>query len=168
MPNEPLRVYWDSCVYIDCIQRHPERSTVLDAIHAQAKANEIVLVAPALVLAEVSKLNSSNMTREEEAKRILRFFENDFIKVRNVTRSIAEHAAELTRQHSIKPSDAIHVATALASKCISLQTYDGVQGCRGKLIALDHKIGTPPLPIETPRIVSEDELTGQQRLPGIP
>ncbi len=157
MPNEPLRVYWDSCVYIDCIQRHPDRHAVLDSIIEQAKSGDVVLVASALVLAEVSKLNDPNATREEEAKRILRFFENDFIKVRNVTRSIAEHAADVTRLHSIKPSDAIHVATALAAKCISLQTYDGVQGGRGKLIALDGKIGNPSLRIEVPRIVSKDD-----------
>ena len=165
MPNEPLRVYWDSCVYIDCIQRHPDRHAVLDAIVEQAKNGEIVLVASALVLAEVSKLNDPNATIQEETKRILRFFENDYIKVRNVTRSIAEHAADMTRRHSIKPSDAIHVATALAGKCISLQTYDGVQGSRGKLIALDGKTGNPPLRIEVPRVVSKDDPSGQMPLP---
>jgi len=167
MPNEPLRVYWDSCVYIDCIQRHPDRGAVLDSIIKQAKHGEIVLVASALVLAEVSKLKDPNATAEEEAERILRFFENDFIKVRNVTRRIAEHAADMTRRHSIKPSDAIHVATALEAKCLSLQTYDGVKGCRGKLIALDGKMGSPPLPIEIPRIVSRDDRRGQRFLPGM-
>ena len=62
MPSEPRRVYWDSCVYIDCIQRHPERHAVLDLIIEQAKGGEIVLVASALVLAEVSKLNDPNAT----------------------------------------------------------------------------------------------------------
>ncbi len=165
MPNEPLRVYWDSCVYIDCIQRDPDQHAILDSIIKQATSGEIVLVASALVLAEVSKLKDPSATIEEETKRILRFFENDFIKVRNVTRSIAEHAAEITRLHSIKPSDAIHVATALAGKCISLQTYDGVQGRRGKLIALDGKIGNPALRIEVPREVSKDDFHGQMPLP---
>lgn len=165
MPNKPLRVYWDSCVYIDCIQQNPDRHVLLDSIVKQARNGEIVLVASALVLAEVAKLKDPDATREQETKRICRFFENDFIKFRDVTRRIAEQAADMTRLHSIKPSDAIHVATALACECISFQTYDGEQGRGGKLIALNGKIGHPPLRIEVPRVVSKDDPPGQGRLP---
>lgn len=164
MSNKPLRVYWDSCVYIDCIQQTPDRHTLLESIIEQAKNGDIVLVASTLVLAEVVKLDAPDATAEEEAKRILRFFENDFIKVRNVTRRIAEHAADMVRVYSIKPPDAIHVATALAGKCVSLQTYDGKQGSGGKLIALNGKIGNPPLRIEVPRVVSKDDPSGQMHI----
>ncbi len=164
MANKPIRIYWDSCVYIDCIQRTPGRHDVLDEIVAEAKNNKIVLVASALVLAEVSKLEGLNVEVAEQTRQIRAFFENDFISMRNVTRRVAEDAADFGRQYSIKPADAVHVATALHYKCVSFQTYDGKPKRRGRLLALDGKIGNPPLKIEVPRVVEAGDSQGQKRM----
>lgn len=164
MPNKPIRIYWDSCVYIDCIQQTPGRHDVLDEIIEEAKNNRIILVASTLVLAEVSKLDGLTISIAEQARKIRDFFENNFIQVRGVTRRIAEEASDLGRKHSIKPADAVHVATALDYECVSLQTFDGVPKCHGKLIGLDGKIGNPPLKIEVPRVIEEGDSQGQKEL----
>jgi len=152
MTTEPQRIYWDSCAYISCIEETPGRRDVLWQIVRQAEAGEIVFVASALVIAEVSRLKNSPLSKKEQARKIQEFFENDFIKIRVLDRKTAEDAAEIGRQFGLRGADTVHVATALRAKCHSLQTYDGENGEAKKLLAFDGRIGTPPLKIELPRI----------------
>ena len=79
-----------------------------------------------------------------DVAKIRDFFENDYIVIRNVDRLIAEKAGDIVRTHPIKPPDAIHIATALSSKCECLHTYDK------KLLHLDGKVGWPTLSIKLP------------------
>jgi predicted nucleic acid-binding protein len=150
MPNEPTRVYWDSCLYIACIQKEPARFPELRAVIKLAEDGAVVLVASTLVIAEVVKLKASTATAAKQAKKIREFFENDYIKVRALDRTTAEQAAEISRSFGLKPLDAVHVATAIAMKCSCLQTYDGEGGDPKKLLAFDGKIGVPALAIQLP------------------
>ena len=162
MTTEPQRIYWDSCVYISCIEGTPDRVDVLHKILQLAEAGEIVFVASALVIAEVSRIKNSAADVAEQAKTIRAFFENDFIAVRGVDRKTAEDAAEIGRQTGLRGADCVHVATAIRWKCRSFQTYDGEMGNPKKLLAFNGKIGVPPLTIELPRI--PDQIR-QLRLP---
>ena len=56
MTTKPVPVYWDTCVYIACIQREPTRYPVLRHILDEAEAGRVVLVASSLVIAEVTHL----------------------------------------------------------------------------------------------------------------
>ncbi|MBI3464998.1 MAG: PIN domain-containing protein [Planctomycetes bacterium] len=150
MPTEPTRIYWDSCVYISCIEETPGRFPVLSSLIELAKKGEIVFVASAFVIAEVTKLDRPDLTSKEQAQRIRDFFENDYIKVRGVDRRTSEEAAEISRIYGLKPPDAVHVATAIRWRCASFQTYDGEKGGSTKLLAFNGKIGQPPLTIELP------------------
>ncbi len=47
-----------------------------------------------------------------------------FIKTIQIVPSIAERAAEIAREHNLKPADSLHVASALARKCEQLQRWD--------------------------------------------
>lgn len=58
-----------------------------------------------------------------------------------MTRSIAEGARDLVWRHSVRPKDAIHVATALAAKCSTLETFDD------GLLKQTNTIGDPSLVI---------------------
>lgn len=158
MPSEPRRIYWDSCLYISCIERTPGRCVVLDAIIEAAKSHEIVLVASALVLAEVVKVREEFGAPgdPEQSKLIAAFFENDFISLQSVDRKTAEDAREISRQFGLKPPDAIHVATACRFKCECLQTYDGEDGSSRKLLAFNGRIGTPRLKIELPSVPAKE------------
>jgi predicted nucleic acid-binding protein len=163
MTTKPVAVYWDSCVYIDYIQQEPNRYPVLCAIMEDARAGKIIFVASTLVLAEVNKLKLSAEPVEQQAELIRQAFENDYIEVKGVTRDIAVQAAGLCRDFGIKPSDAIHVATALAFNCRCFQTYDGdKRGSERKkgrqyLLDLSGKIGRPPLRIELPNQIFQDD-----------
>ena len=59
-----------------------------------------------------------------------------------LTRRIAEEARELVWEHGVKPEDAIHVASALASGAAVLNTFDR------DLAARSGTLGEPPLTIE--------------------
>ncbi|MCH7725344.1 MAG: type II toxin-antitoxin system VapC family toxin [Planctomycetes bacterium] len=157
MPSDPERIYWDSCVFIDAIQHTPGRYETLKKIVKRAESGQIILVASTMCIAETVKLDQSTNTATQQAKTIREFFENDFISVKSVDRFIAEKAAEIARQHGLKPPDAIHVATALRWKCSVLHTYDGEQGDPKKMLAFNGKIGTPPLSIELPSTPPEQQ-----------
>jgi predicted nucleic acid-binding protein len=122
----------------------------LKTIVRDAQAGSLVLVASTLVIAEVVKLNGSTEPEKKQAKLIQDFFENDYIEIRTVDRLTAELAVEISREHGLKPPDAIHVATAILHGCHCLQTYDGENGDSRKLLAFDGKIGWPFLPIKLP------------------
>lgn len=157
MANDPQRIYLDSCGYISVIQQTAGRYEVLRDLIQDAMDGKVVLVASALVLAEVVKIHDCGDTTEADEKKIREFFENSFIKVRSVDREIATEAAVLVRKHGIKPPDAVHVATAIKFGCVCLQTYDGASKRGKKLIPLDGKIGKPPLRICEPYAPSRKE-----------
>lgn len=147
-------IYWDSCVIIDFLQQDASRYPTLRSIVEEARAGKIILVTSALAVAEVVKLGCSGGSAAVQQAMIQGFFDYEFVEVRDVNRDIAERAASICRQHSIKPADAIHVATAekVGSRC--LQTYDGLNKDqtvkRRCLLEMDGKIGTPPLHIAVP------------------
>jgi predicted nucleic acid-binding protein len=157
--NDPTRIYWDSCLYIACIQKEQKRFPTLRAIMKMAEEGKVVLIASTLVIAEVVKLNASSQAASKQAKKIRDFFENEYIKVRALDRATAENAAEISRKHGLKPMDAVHIATAIATKCHCLQTYDGEQGDPKKMLAFNGKIGTPPLTIQLPVKIAREVQT---------
>ena len=149
-----IKVYWDSCVFIDRIQRTPGRISILEEITNAAESNEIEIITSNFTIAEVCKLDAILVPLvADQSLLIERYFDNEFIKLRQVTKAIASHAAELVRNTlGLKPPDAVHIATAIQAKVAVFQTYDGTAGKKGKLIALSKRFGTPPLPIEEPRL----------------
>jgi predicted nucleic acid-binding protein len=148
MPSKPGVIYWDSCVFLSAIQQTAGRYQTLKAILDFAAADGVVIVTSALTIAEVVKIdcgNAQSAQMTKDATTIRQFFENDYLAIKNVDRGVAERASEIVREHGIKPPDAIHVATALVSRCDHLETYDE------RLIRLDGKVGWPTLRISVPR-----------------
>lgn len=152
MTTKPVAVYWDSCVYIDYIQREEAHYQELREIMSEARSGRIIFVASTLVIAEVVKLRQSTEPLQQQAELIRDAFENDYIQVVSVTRDIAAEAAQLCRDFSIRPPDAIHLTTALHRQCRCFQT------CDAHLLELDGKIGRPPLKIEFPHRLFQAQL----------
>lgn len=160
MPSDPERLYWDSCVYISCIQETPGKIETLRKIVARVKNREAVFVASTLVLAEVNHITEftpkgakkSKARIADDATKIQEFFENEYIHVKGVTRHIAERARSIARDYNVLPPDAIHIATAIEFGCHCFHTYDGEEGGPEKLLAKDGRIGTPPLAIKLPSV----------------
>src|ERR1044072_6507382 len=144
MANDPKRIYWDSCVFIDRIQETADRINVLRAISKLAEDRDVILVTSAVAIAEVVRCEPDRALSEQDAKKIREFFENDYITVRQLTTDIAGKAAEISPVQGRTPLDAIHVATAIDAKCLVLHTYDGRnKKKKGKLLPFNGKIGRP-------------------------
>lgn len=89
---------------------------------------------------------------EEVEQKIVDFFENEYILVVDVDRKAAEEARKISRQHAVKPKDAVHLATATLAKLEIFDTWDG------GLTKLDGKVGNPPLRISHPRWEGQPQL----------
>lgn len=77
-----------------------------------------------------------------------RFFENDYIELYGVDRTVGELAQGVVWDHGVRPKDAIHVATALvAARAIGIEQFDTFDG---QLIGLSGKIGNPVITIGRP------------------
>lgn len=103
MPIKPKLVYWDSCVFVSAIEKTEGRYNILEKIIEEAKTNKIIIVSSTLAIAEVVKLNVIPGAKKDQTKLtadailIRDFFENDYINIRNVDRTIAEEAASIVR-----------------------------------------------------------------------
>lgn len=138
-------LYWDSCVFIDLLERTPGRIEQLLPIIGLAERKEILIVTSALSLSEVSRLGRLRLDDESVEQMVSRFFENPYLSVRPADRFVAEMSRPLIRNLGLKPLDAIHVATALMMKVDMMQTYDA------KILKLNGQI--KGLPIEEPGCV---------------
>lgn len=91
------------------------------------------LVAPTIAIAEVLRCDSGNPLTKDETDKINRFFDNDYWHFRPVDRFMGEKAQDLARHFRIKPLDAIHAASYMASRADVLYTFDGCGARRGLL-----------------------------------
>jgi predicted nucleic acid-binding protein len=92
------------------------------------------------------------MIPQNKANIVRRFFRRSYVRVRNVTRAVAESAQDLVWVEGIRPKDAIHVATALDGGVFALETFD--EG----LLAKSGTLGNPPLIIRKPIAPAQREL----------
>jgi predicted nucleic acid-binding protein len=143
--------YWDSCAFIHLFQNQQEEyHYVLDDIRRRAKNGECKIHTSCVSLAEVCKIPETGMLPIEQTKKILQFFENDFVILWQADRAVCEEAHHLIRTHKLYPMDAIHLATALIARPEMVITSDTKKYRRRGLLWLDGKIGNPPLAIKEP------------------
>lgn len=146
MANSPRRVYWDACTWIALIQKErlhasngrlvEDRDALCRAVIAEAKRGRLEIATSSLSLAEVCKSAGVQGTSEDA---IAAFFENDYVLLVNVDRQVGEHARTLMRagHSSLKPPDAIHMATATIVQVAEMHTFDG------RLLDLDGVLDVP-------------------------
>ncbi|HEX5010279.1 MAG TPA: type II toxin-antitoxin system VapC family toxin [Planctomycetota bacterium] len=159
------RVYFDSCVFIDAIQETPGRIDHIRQIIEAAKRDELRVFASTLAIAEVAKPDKATTAPTEEQLRLIHdFFENDYLARVQVDTPVARLAARIVRDHSVKPPDAIHLATALRARVDNFYTYDDGNGRAGcGLLRLNGAVsydGSPALRIVTPQDFAKGSLFG--------
>ena len=137
-------IYWDSDAFLGWLQAEPGIVELCQGTIDQAEQGEALIVTSALTIAEVLWLRNSPRISSDKADILRRFFRRSYIRVRAVTRSVAEAAQTVVWDYDIRPKDAIHVATALDAKITVLETFDE------NLISKSGKVGTPPLIIRKP------------------
>jgi predicted nucleic acid-binding protein len=128
--TERRRVYWDACAWLGLLNGEAEKLQALQHVWSKAQNGEVEIWTSAFCVAEVWKVKCEGtwaaLAEENDAK-IDALFDQDFVKMVQVDVEVARLAKQLLRSHDKlkKPSDAIHLATAVHWNLEQLHTYDG-------------------------------------------
>lgn len=128
--SDRQRVYWDACAWLGMLNGEGEKQAALEHVWAKALNGEVEIWTSAFCIAEVYRLKCEKewtALSPENDQKINDAFEQDFVKTVQVDTDIAKLAKTLLRTHEklTKPSDAIHLATAVYWNLDQLHTYDG-------------------------------------------
>lgn len=146
------RRYWDSNAFLGWLNDEKDKASECEGVLDAAEEGRIEIVTSALTLTEVIRKKGEKPIPKESEQMIRDFFEQPWIIVRDVDRFVAERARDLIWAHGLKGPDAIHLATALRLGLTVMDTYDD------KLVALDNKLGSPPLRIGKPSVPHTPDL----------
>lgn len=146
------KIYWDSDCFLGHFQADGGKAEKCDGVLQRAERGEVLIVTSALTLAEVLWMRGGPRLSKEKAELVQKFFRRSYIRVYNVSRKISEAAQILVWDNSIKPKDAIHVATAIHLKADALETFDR------ELIGKSGKVGSPLLLIREPQAAAQGRL----------
>jgi predicted nucleic acid-binding protein len=128
--SDRRKVYWDACAWLGLLNGEPEKLQALQDVWGKAEHGDIEIWTSAFCIAEVWRLkcegNWVGLAPENDDK-IDNLFDQDFVKIVQVDSEIAKLAKRLLRSHEKlkKPSDAIHLATAIQWDLEQFHTYDG-------------------------------------------
>jgi predicted nucleic acid-binding protein len=113
-----------------------------------AEKGKILIITSALTLSEVLALRGKKRLppNEKMKKKVIDFFKNEYIAVQNVTREVAEVSRDLVWDHSVKPKDAIHVASAISAGVTVFETYDKPLIRKGNKVTKINFREPPPRP----------------------
>ena len=140
------RRYWDSDCFLGWLQSEPDKQDRCEQVLTAAEDGKVLIVTSALTIAEVLNLKGRPRLAASRRRDVERFFRQEYITVRNITRRVAELARDCDWDHGFRPKDALHVATALDASLTVLNTFDA------RLIRRSGKVGSPPLLIEVPSV----------------
>lgn len=123
MPNAPVYVYWDACVFISYLKSEEHRQPVLDAIVDQIrKGNGQKIVTSTFSLVEVAFVNvrdvGGQMAPLPEEKLDAFWADDSLLDLIDFSPEVARLARSLLRQgqtrglRRLKPADAVHLASA--------------------------------------------------------
>lgn len=132
--RESRRIYWDSSVFLSFFEPPlAERASILDVLAVDHASGRIELMTSAIAIVEVA------FSAQERQRRILDgptehaidalWSDEMGIVLVQLTSMLARQARRLVRAslvsgRSLKPADAIHLASAIAAEATELQTYD--------------------------------------------
>jgi predicted nucleic acid-binding protein len=161
----PRRLYWDSCAFIGLLNPDEAKHNDCRAVWEQAERGEAILFTSFFTFSEVFRAKCEGLAKplaEEQDKDVEALLRQPWVQPILVDERIGVAARRLMRRHPEckKPSDGIHLATALALSVDEMHTYD-----RSDLIGLSEKVSradgiplrictayvaAPPLPLPIP------------------
>lgn len=136
------RVYWDACVWIALIAREATRFDRCLNIIEQARRGDLEIWTSAFTLAEVFKHKcgggNGSLATDSDAD-FEDYLRHSFVVEVQVDRDVGVRARRLLRAHPPlkKPTDAIHLATAVEYDVEEFHTFD-----EENLIALNGAVAT--------------------------
>jgi len=137
-------IYWDTDAFLGWLQAEADKVELCKGTLDRAKGGEVVIVTSALTIAEVLWRRGGPRLPSDKADVLRKFFRHSYIRVRNVTRAIAESAQDVVWNHGVMPKDAIHIATAIDVKALIFETFDA------DLLKKSGLIASPSLTIRKP------------------
>lgn len=140
--TEAVRVYWDACAWLGLLNEEEGKHADLQDVWAKAEHGQVEIWTSAFCIAEVHKVKCEgdwSAISEENDDRINNLFDQDWVQIVFLDSEIAKIAKRLLRTHEKlrKPSDAVHLATAVYWDLDQLHTYDA-----SDLLHLDGKVQT--------------------------
>jgi predicted nucleic acid-binding protein len=118
------RMGLDTSIFIYHLERHPRYFPLTQELLSGVEAGKWTAVASTVALMELTV-----RTWQLERPDVARAYEDALtqfphLTLADVTRDVARRAAQLRAQHSLRPADALHVATALAHDATLFVTND--------------------------------------------
>lgn len=149
------RVYWDACTFLGLLNQESGRTNDCTAVWKEAEKGETWIYTSFFGFAEIFKVKCERKAKpltDEYDKKIEQLLRQKWIRPVVVDEKISFAARQLLRGHEEckKPSDGIHLATALALNVDEMHTFD-----KSDLLKLDGKIlraDNEPLTICAPRL----------------
>ena len=149
MTDQYRQPYLESSCFIAWIKGEVvekiDRKKIVQHILKQAEQGRFRIITSSWTLAEVHKRKTGAVLDDKEGDKILDFFEHDFFGIAELTRALGEDAHRLARQFGLKPTDSVHLATALRAKCDVLLSFDPDL----------YKIKHPDIRIEPPEVIGQ-------------
>ena len=146
-------IYWDSDTFLGLFQEEEGKVEYCRGTFERAKNGELEIVTSTLTLAEVLWMRNSPKIAKDKAMILRKFFRHSHIRLHGVTRSVAELAQELVWDHSVKPKDAVHIATAFDRKIHILETFDKNLLKKSITIATHILVIRKPIPPQQGRLI---------------
>jgi predicted nucleic acid-binding protein len=142
--NLARRVYWDACAFLGLLNREADKHPDCLAVWREAESGDTIIYTSFFTWAEVFKAKCEGKAKpldEAGDRAIERLLAQGFIEAVVVDEGIGIAARRLMRAHQAckKPSDGIHLATALRLSVDEMHTYDGsdLLGLDGKIMCAD-------------------------------
>ena len=123
------KVYWDACAWLGLLNGETDKAQELEVVWEKAKHGELEIWTSAFCIAEVYKVKceggKTGLSPENDDK-INDLFDQDWVYIVQVDLAIARLAKSLLRSQAklSKPSDGIHLATAIHWNVDQLHTWD--------------------------------------------
>lgn len=141
------RLYAEAAPFIYFVEANPQYLDQMDVIFKRLDAGEIQGFTSAITLTEVLMLPVRLGRRDLETAYRSILLHNTSVSLIQASGEIAEQAAHLCARYNLRTPDALHVATALDSKCDAFLTND--KGLRriteiAVLVADDLELDPPP------------------------
>ena len=139
--------YWDACVFLSMIEGDADRIPVINAILHEAEKGEVEIYTSTLSITEVAfakaEKDNKSLDPDVEAKIDKLWQPSSPFKLCDVFDTITIDAKLLIRQslvsggRSLKPADAIHIATARHLSVNAIHTYDDTMLRAASLVDFD-------------------------------
>lgn len=134
MPEEPTSIYWDACIFLHYIEGDPTWLSTLDVLLDNASNGRgLVIFTSSISITEVAfaKAEKSGAALDPFVEEAIDAMWNDrsAVKLVEFNEIIAREARTLQRRalvsgRSLKPMDAIHLATAANRRVDQFHTTD--------------------------------------------